>query len=356
MTQIEQKIRQALLKDINNWVDESLFGTHPKFLHVVIVGDDEQMLLVAKQMALLAHFPTFDENKQPITCTKISILGLEKTSDFWKDVFGNLLKWQDSWITVPLDIVIEHVALVKDVSELESCAETWIQDHKCESTKLVVYNAEYIDSLIELDKKTFSDEARIDMAMRANMVYDASQKFDIIRSNDLDNIKEYEKPVKMFVSISNKEVLSHWNNITEEVLKTSNFCLVDSLLVRMRSLDMMKKNRHLCFLYRDTMYKTLSENLFAMSMSEHARWNVEKLINGFRPFTKEEKSKHNGLSDVARKEYEMSLKKDPNMHAHIDLCSYERLRSIDPNSVKYDSFLLLAMIRYCGKKNLYGRN
>lgn len=348
MTELEQEIRHALLKDINNWVSAPLFAEHPMFLHIVIVGDDEQMLLVAKQMALLAHFPSFDESN-PDTCTRISILGRAETGEAWIDMFGNLLKRHDSWIDVPLDISIKHIPLVKDLVELSDSADKWIEkQRKIESNCLfVVYDVNSIDALRKSKCLALSDESREDMAMRANMVYETSQCFDIIRAEDLDNVNEYKKPVKMFLSQKKEDVLTKWR-ISDD-LKASNYCLVDSILVRMRSLDLMTKSKHSCFLFKDSKYKILCENLLSMSMSEHARWNVEKLINGFRPFTKEEKSKHNSLSDEAKKRYELELKKNPKIHAHIDLCSYERLRLIDPNSVKYDSFLLLAMVK-CWEK------
>lgn len=349
--EMEQKIRRALLSDIDTWVDASLFGDNPKYLHVIVVGDDEQMLLVAKQMALLAHFPSFDE-KNPQTCTRISILGKIGANESWKDVFGNLLKWQkNNWIDVPLDVEVEHIGLFDEERDINdgtksACVNNWIEEHGASNLLPIVYDANRIAMLIASNKVQYTNKQMEQMAIRANMVYEASQKFDIIRANDVDNIREYRKPVDDFLDIAENKALSQWTGLSD-LNKLSNYCLVDSMLVRVRSLRLMRSNKF--WLCRKSLYTTMAENLVEMSQSEHARWNVEKLINGFRPFTHEEVMKDNILLGTERKEYELSLKKDPASFAHVDLCSYNRLRHIDLNAVKYDSFLLLAMVKYMEK-------
>lgn len=350
--EMEQKIRRALLSDIDTWVDATLFGDNPKYLHVIVVGDDEQMLLVAKQMALLAHFPSFDE-KNSQTCTRISILGKIGANESWKDVFGNLLKWQkNKWIDVLLDVEVEHIGLFKDEGDINdetnnACVKNWIVEHESSNLLPIVYDANRIAMLIASNKVQYTDKQMEQMAIRANMVYEASRKFEIIHANDVDNIREYRKPVEDFLNIAENKALSQWQSLSE-LNKLSNYCLVDSILVRVRSLQLMGVNRS-CFFRKKSLYKILAENLVEMSQSEHARWNVEKLINGFRPFTHEEVMKDNILLGTERKEYELSLKKDPASFAHVDLCSYNRLCRMDLNAVKYDSFLLLAMVKYWEK-------
>ena len=83
----------------------------------------------------------------------------------------------------------------------------------------------------------------------------------------------------------------------------------------------------------------------ALSKSEHARWVVEKLIMGFRPLNEEERLEDETLSTnkKRRKEYRDGLKKNAAKLAHIDLCSYSDLRRVDPDNMKYDSFLMLAI-------------
>lgn len=77
-----------------------------------------------------------------------------------------------------------------------------------------------------------------------------------------------------------------------------------------------------------------------MSRTEHARWNVEKLIMGFRPLTPAERLEDELLTGKERAGYRKKLKSDK---IHIDLCPMHRLKCIDPDSLKYDSFLVLAI-------------
>jgi hypothetical protein len=83
-------------------------------------------------------------------------------------------------------------------------------------------------------------------------------------------------------------------------------------------------------------------------MSEHARWIVEKLIMGYRPLNEGERYHDETLhaqfkNKEKRKKYRDSLKRNDQDPAHIDLCSYRDLRRINPDDMKYDSFLMLAI-------------
>ena len=54
---------------------------------------------------------------------------------------------------------------------------------------------------------------------------------------------------------------------------------------------------------------------------------------------------------LIRKEYRDSLKKEIGERAHIDLCSYSDLRRVNPDDMKYDSFLMLAIPNILAKVN-----
>lgn len=95
--------------------------------------------------------------------------------------------------------------------------------------------------------------------------------------------------------------------------------------------------------YEKDLLKLVGNNLKAMAKCEHARWNVEKLILGFSPFSPQEQYEYNRRFGSSRSSYRNKLKK--NEAHHINLCSYDDLRRIDPDSMKYDSFLMLAMVR-----------
>jgi hypothetical protein len=83
-----------------------------------------------------------------------------------------------------------------------------------------------------------------------------------------------------------------------------------------------------------------------LSRSEHSRWVVEKLILGYRPLNDEERAHDEYLQMQGcgrNKDYRNQLKRRDKDPVHIDLCSYSELRRINPNDLKYDSFLMLAI-------------
>lgn len=339
-----QDIRTALLNDIDNWVTSTQFGKTPKYLHVVIINDDEDMLQVAKQMALLAHFPSFDENN-PDTRTKISILGKAEDAARMNEVFGNLLVLQNmgkqnGWIDVPLDVQVEYV--IWNV-EKKSIIKEWVDACEKDVKKhLVKYDKADIIRLSKTKEHGVLPDREL-LAMRASMVYEASQTFEIIRAENIANVAEYETPIRLFLEKDLEGVKRKWSEPDYHLLKKSNLCLAESICVRAASLRYMRLTDD------KSLYDTLTRNLAAMSKSEHARWNVEKLIHGFRPYSKSEVIEDENLSGDIRAARISYLKKNESILAHIDLCSYSRLRRIDLESIKYDSFLLLAMVRYLEK-------
>ena len=66
---------------------------------------------------------------------------------------------------------------------------------------------------------------------------------------------------------------------------------------------------------------------------------------GFRPLNNEERLNDESLAPykTRRKGFRDSLKSDENKLAHIDLCSNADLRRVNPDDMKYDSFLMLAI-------------
>ena len=114
-----------------------------------------------------------------------------------------------------------------------------------------------------------------------------------------------------------------------------------------------------CFSLRNECMRLCEENALTnkalwekyneqLSKSEHAGWVVEKLIMGYRPLNERERyydeTLHSQFKNKdKRKKYRDSLKRNDQDPAHIDLCSYRDLRRINPDDMKYDSFLMLAV-------------
>ena len=231
-------------------------------------------------------------------------------------------------------------------------------------------------------------------ARRVNMVYQVGADIDNLPPDDPNISDRYSRALLYFCYQQSKgKTLEKWNEIAEYTNeddkkgtlyqiklrnKLSNIFCADCFVTRIKSLfdnkvrkDMEKViKKAYCSVNRSKedeeidcetvcittdmlnyMIKNhekdllllVGNNLKAMARCEHARWNVEKLILGFSPFSPQEHYEYNCRFGFSRSSYRNGLKK--NKGHHINLCSYEDLYRIDPDSMKYDSFLMLAMVR-----------
>lgn len=80
-----------------------------------------------------------------------------------------------------------------------------------------------------------------------------------------------------------------------------------------------------------------------LARTEHARWNAEQLLLGFRPLTLEEQAYV--LADEAQFATRKAELKRERL-AHLDICSWERLNEIDPVSVTYDFNLVKQTLKH----------
>ena len=102
-----------------------------------------------------------------------------------------------------------------------------------------------------------------------------------------------------------------------------------------------------------------------MAETEHNRWLTERLIMSFRPVDKHE-TREEGviLKDWSfftsstltekdrRREKRRLIEKN---RAHLDICSYEKLKTVDPNLLPNDEnviYYLPALLRHCERMNL----
>lgn len=118
-----------------------------------------------------------------------------------------------------------------------------------------------------------------------------------------------------------------WRNLQTFSMRYSNIYNVMTLATKMRSLGHEERDW-------DKFYALTQEEIVTLSAVEHNRWNVERLILGFRPPTDSEREeiRENIESFIAAKEAgsekpDLDLK---NLYKkkkiHYDLCSYRELR------------------------------
>lgn len=246
----------------------------------------------------------------------------------------------------------------------------------------------------EVKNRKCKYELDVTHARRVNMVYQVGADIDNLPPDDPNISDRYSRALLYFCYQQSKgKTLEKWNEIAEyaneddkkgtlyQIMlrnKLSNVFCADCFVTRLKSLfdhnarkdiqkviikaycseNDVKKNEN--FDYKTVRITTkmlnymiknhekdllmlVGNNLKAMARCEHVRWNVEKLILGFSPFSPQEHYEYNCRFGSSRSSYRNGLKK--NKGHHINLCSYEDLYRIDPDNMKYDSFLMLAMVK-----------
>lgn len=257
--------------------------------------------------------------------------------------------------------------------------------------KVVHFDSKAIE---EVKNRKCKCELNVTHARRVNMVYQVGADIDNLPPDDPNISDRYSRALLYFCYQQSKgKTLEKWNEIAEYTNeddkkgtlyqiklrnKLSNVFCADCFVTRLKSLfdnkvrkDMEKViKKAYCSVKRSKeneeidcetvcittdmlnymiknhekdLLELVGNNLKAMAKCEHARWNVEKLILGFSPFSPQEHYEYNRRFGDSRSSYRNKLKK--NEAHHINLCSYDDLRRIDPDNMKYDSFLMLAMVR-----------
>lgn len=343
-------------------------------LHVVIYGNDDLLLYVARQIALLCHFPNFDDatgkNRSLITFVIPNMEDLDETVKRFQDITGKLLTlgaYWDSRVVTPdsyeikesskvqnsfLDFEFSFVALDNisffDYLELnpinkKNVVRSLIYNGGLEGDNLREYFGKRIfDIKSKSINLSFLQKVDVRRAKLVNVIYDYSSGLNMEQVND---IEKFYPIIEEYIKCSWKTIDSAWNELakkgkSKELMLSNIFC-ADCFDVRLNCLSKDGINDK-------DISNLLKQHRGKLAKSEHARWNVEKYILGYRHYNEKEEVQYGNMSDEERKQY-CSEKKANGIH--VDLCSYtklERRRIVDKN---YDYFLILAMDKIIKKAN-----
>jgi len=340
--------RAYVLKKLREKEAECPFSPDSKErLHIVLMGDDDRMLSIARQVALYAHYLNFDEDcDDDISrrCTVITIVThdediINKLSKeeylcnllrYCKYVVGEQIMNKSSYIDIELHITSE-------------CPEQGKDDVMLFFKKSDVDS--FFNSVLEGDEDVFTIDTR--KAFYASKMYCIGETIDNLPAESIHDTKRYTMALNVYqYEIMTKEPQPLFEKVWEKQCQLketlSNVFCSDCFESRANTI------RRFCggdLRKEAALWEKHNEML---SKSEHARWVVEKLIMGYRPFDEKERNHDEILcaqfkSKIKRKKYHNSLKHDDEKLAHIDLCSYRDLRRINPNDLKYDSFLMLSI-------------
>lgn len=325
-------------------------------LHVVVLDDDDLMLSVARQIALSAHFPNYDEdnpderkrNRTTITLVsqKENIMDLLMQEEFLcnlpkfcKCTFSGDVKNKDSFVDIELEIVDRWTGEEEQYKEIKTGKHT---------EKRFVFRRQdvvrFCDGITDEEIRTIDTRK----AQYTDRIYCLGSEIDNLPYEDIHSVKRYALALNVFQYTKLKEPIGqlvkpeYWEKVENQasVLTSlsSVFCS-DCFMIRYNSIKPF-------WTYGKMTEKQAWEKYYdVLGISEHARWVVEKLLLGYRPLNLQERLMDESLvvDKERRKQFRKDLKNNWKSPAHIDLCSFSDLRRIDPDSMKYDSFLMLGI-------------
>lgn len=317
-------------------------GNH---LHAVVEGDSPLLLAVVRQLALSAHYLNFVEYDalNRLVCknrTVITVISQKPADDILQELereenLGNLPKYakrtvfgkvenRDSYLDIELEIVRQLPADAGSVRITEEEVRAFVQTKDP-------------DAVFSIDTRK---------ALYASRVYCLGAVIDNLPYEDIHNAGRYNRALdtfqyKVLPGKAERLITPQWDNLVVAKNGISNILCTDCFESRERAIQQQyPAKRKLSDKERSTIWE---QNNSALSLSEHGRWVVEKLVMGFSPLTSRERTEYGSFFGKKRATYSKRLKSDAVHPAHIDICSYRDLCRVDPDSLKYDSFLMLAI-------------
>ena len=326
------------------------------YLHVIVLGDDELMLAVVRQVALSAHFPNYDEENPDERKRKRVIITLVSQKEniidllMQEEYLCNLPKYckytlygdtknKESYIDVELEVVNQWMDGEDGYKEIKNGEHV---------EKRLVFKKQDVECF--LNGKTDEELRTIDTrkAQYADRMYCLGREIDNLTYDDIHSVKRYAMAMNVFQYTRLREAVGQlvnaedWEKEENQVAvltSMSNIFCSDCFLIKYNSIKPCWNNGKM------TEKQAWEKHYDVLSKSEHARWVVEKLILGYRPLSLQEHLMDESLvvDSKKRQQFRKDLKNNWRSPAHIDLCSFSDLRRIDPDSLKYDSFLMLGI-------------
>ena len=311
-------------------------------LHFVILGDSPLMLATVRQLALYAHFANYEEtdaNGNPTCRNRTVVTIVSNRNDIVQTLHGeeylcNLIdhcKYSidghvtngDSLVDIELEIV--HNYQPSETSDVITITEQNVISYA---------NSCDADKILSIDTRK---------AVLTSRIYQLGTTIENLPAENIHSTSRYEMAMDSFkYNLMGKTIqpmvkestwLANPIKVKEEL---SNIFCSDTFEARYRTL--------LQYCGKDYQHSERWDDCIeALSKSEHSRWSVERLIMGYRPPNNKERILDERAFGVLKKNYRNFLKNNAADPVHICICPYSELRRINPDCMKYDSFLILAI-------------
>lgn len=300
-----------------------------KHVHAILLGDSQLVMALARHIALIAHYPNFNENTGAnrtlitLVSPKISVNQMEQSR-----FFGQLL----NYITV-----IDQKG--KKINNSTSCEYIDIAfqlipqdsyDYTPQADEIVTRintNDECWQPLMATVEQTVD----VIPAQKVHMAYCVGEDLNKIDENDIASVHAYSRAIRHYgLTLWQKRKRQNQWDKCSLTNKLSSFLLSECLESYKRSVCVNGR------WYKKKLYRALPE----LARTEHLRWCVAQLIAGFRPYSTQEMVHYSTLS-IQEKAIDKKEKKAQKIH--LDICSNKELSKNDFDAIKYDSLLLLVM-------------
>lgn len=347
-----------------------MINLHPLMLNerrrynLFVAGESKLAFATALEAALTLHFPQYEENVDLRTRISVIVDSRDYIHDFifrYQELFDNSY-WRIIDLSKPDSVPELHrpqfEGMRKDFVDIE-----WEFVIGRFSNPIVQHRLQTIaanpDSKLVV-ALCFGDDNK-DIAERLSRRLNSSAEVECVAEGDLDDtgsesIIAMAKRLHYFYIVSNEiqelpvelpeeEVEKEWARL-DDVMRNSNIYNVKSIPVKMKMLGHDKDDL-------SSYYALSADEIDKLTAAEHNRWTVERLIQGFRPCTGEERRE---IEEDLRlrfadaeyaKQNPVSLKRKykTERNAHYDLCAYTEL-GVDETGLpvtRYDRDLTAAI-------------
>lgn len=333
-----------------------------------ILNIDESIRQETIITALLLHYPEYERDSWLRTRISILVDELKAIHEFvfeyqelmdnsyWRivDLTGEKPKVElhrpqyegkrKDFVDVEWEFIIGHLSH----PVLQEKLRRWANDPKQQLAISIGYeDVEKSHSVAEKLRRRLPDSVKIEVK-EDNPEAEAKQKAEIMEmAKYLHYFYQASYELKHVpTELPEDEVNKAWDAIENEKLKMSNIYNVMSIPVKMEILGHDRSDW-------DTFYALTAEEIEQLTAVEHNRWCVERLIQGMRPCTDQERKEIEEdlrlrLSDEGyAKANPVSLKKKykNERNAHYDLCAFSEL-GVDETGLpvtRYDRDLTAAI-------------
>lgn len=326
------------------------------YVHLFVVGMSRMGVAMAIEAAHLAHFPNFEKTGKR---TKITFIdkNADQEKDFFMGRFKDLFavsKWTaDGKVHAPeavdhlggdfLDVEWEFInGGIEQESVQNRILQAAVPEAKitiaiCHSESDAAHSA-----ALYLDKKIYESDS-VQQILVFNMYGDAV--IDAISSSNA--IYPYQNKLRAFGSAADALVVNYLEQ-SEKVGQCIDLAYnggVQGYAINPAPV-FGGKSRTSCSwsaIYNGNMLWTKlrcvnfdpstgvlsDDDVQTLALLEHNRWNMEQLLMNFRTLTAEEQQEVLNRSGRSKGQFKAQM-------AHLDICSNERLLSVDPDVIHYD--------------------